>query len=101
MKKLNVEALKINVENLTNAFDREESLWFLQDFGDDVNNVSFRVETPKLAFSVENIDKFKKSLQDTNYLYGYYEDYGLKFKANKENIIIDGNRVYIYEWEQV
>lgn len=101
MKKLNVEALKINVENLTNTFDRDESLWFLQDFGDDVNNVNFRVETPKLAFSVENIDKFKKSLQDTNYLYGYYEDYGLKFKANKENIIIDGNRVYIYEWQEV
>lgn len=101
MKKFNVETLKINVKKLTHAFDRGESLWFLQDFGDDVNNVIFRAETPKLAFSVENIDKFKKSLQDTNCLYGYYEDYGLKFKANKENIIIDGNRVYIYEWEQV
>lgn len=101
MKKFNVESLKINVENLTHAFDRGESLWFLQDFGNDVNNVIFRVETPKLAFSVENIDEFKKSLQDTNYLYGYYEDYGLKFKANKENIMIDGNRVYIYEWQDV
>lgn len=101
MKKLNVKTLKINAENLTNAFDRDESLWFFKDFGDDVNNVSFRVETPKLAFSVENIDKLKKSLQDTNYLYGYYENYGLKFKANKENIIIDGNRVYIYEWQEI
>ena len=101
MKKINVETLKINVENLNDVFDRGESLWFLQDFGNDVNNVIFGVETPKLAFSVENIDKLKKILQDTNCLYGYYEDYGLKFKANKENIIIDGNRVYIYEWQEV
>lgn len=101
MKKFNVGTLKINAENLTNAFHRDESLWFLQDFGDDVNIVTFRAETPKLAFSVEDIDKLKKILQDTNCLYGYYEDYGLRFKANKENIIIDGNRVYIYEWEQV
>ena len=101
MKKFNVETLKINVKKLTHAFDRGESLWSLQDFGDDVNNVIFRAETPKLAFSVENIDKFKKSLQDTNCLYGYYEDYGLKFKANKENIMIDGNRVYIYEWQEI
>lgn len=101
MKKLNVETLEINAENLIDAFDRGESLWPLQDFGDDVNNVIFRAETPKLAFSVENIDKFKKSLQDTNCLYGYYEDYGLKFKANKENIMIDGNRVYIYEWQEI
>lgn len=98
MKKFNVETLKINVENLTNAFDRAESLWFSQDFEDDVNNVIFKAETPKLAFLVENIDEFKKSLQDTNYLYGYYK---LKFKANKENIMIDGNRVYIYEWQEV
>ena len=101
MKKINVETLKINVENLNDVFDRGESLWFLQDFGNDVNNVIFGVETPKLAFSVEDIDKLKKILQDTNCLYGYYEDYSLKFKANKENIIIDGNRVYIYEWQEV
>lgn len=101
MKKFNVEALKINVKDLSHAFNKGESLWSLQDFGDDVNNVIFRAETPKLAFTVENIDKLKKILQDTNYLYGFYEDYGLKFKANKENIMIDGNRVYIYELQEI
>ena len=60
MKKFNVETLKINVENLNDAFDRSESLWFSQDFEDDVNNVIFKAETPKLAFLVENIDEFKK-----------------------------------------
>ena len=96
MKKIKVE--KIYAENLEGAFDRDETLL---DIGTDINNEICKEKQPKITMRVENIDGFKELLKGEDYLYGYYEDFDLKFKAHKKDISIDGNKVNIYKYEVI
>lgn len=96
MKKIKAE--KINAENLKSVFDRDETLL---DIGTDVNDEICKEKQPKNTVWVENIDGLKEILKGEDYLYGYYVDSGLKWKAHKKDISIDGNRVDIYEYEAI
>ena len=96
MKKIKAE--KIYAENLEGVFDRDETLL---DIGTDINDETCKEKQPKITMCVENIDGFKERLKGTDYLYGYYVDSGLKWKAHKKDISIDGNRVDIYEYEVI
>ena len=89
---------KINAENLESVFDRDETLL---DIGTNVNDEICKEKQPKNTVWVENIDGLKEILKGEDYLYGYYVDSGLKWKAHKKDISIDGNKVDIYEYEVI
>lgn len=96
MKKIKAE--KIYAENLESVFDRDETLL---DIGTDINNEICKEKQPKITMWVENIDGFKERLKGEDYLYVYYKDFDLKFKAHKKDISIDGNKVNIYKCEVI
>lgn len=96
MKKIKAE--KIYTENLGGVFGRNETLL---DIGTDINDEICKEKQPKITMWVENTNGFKELLKGEDYLYGYYEDFDLKFKAHKKDISIDGNRVDIYEYEAI
>lgn len=96
MKKINAE--KIYAENLGGVFDSNERLL---DIGTDINDEICKEKQPKITVWVENIDGLKEILKGEDYLYGYNVDSDLKWKANKKDISIDGNRVDIYKYEVI
>ena len=96
MKKIKAE--KIYTENLKSAFDRDETLL---DIGTDINDEICKEKQPKITMWFENTNGFKELLKGEDYLYGYYEDFDLKFKAHKKDISIDENKVYIYKYEVI
>lgn len=98
MNKINVENLEIYAENLGSVFDGDETLL---NIGTDINNEICKEKQPKKTVWVENIDGLKEILKGEDYLYGYYVNSGVKWKAHKKNISIDGNRVDIYEYEVI
>lgn len=96
MKKIKAE--KIYAENLESVFDRDETLF---DIGTDINDEICKEKQPKITMWTENIDGLKELLKGEDYLYGYNVDLDLKWKANKKDISIDGNRVDIYKYKVI
>lgn len=54
-----------------------------------------------LVFEMGNIKNLKRAMQDDETEFFYFANDNISIKIKKEDISIDGNMVYIYEWQEV
>lgn len=52
-----------------------------------------------LIFEMGNINNLKRTMQDDETEIFYFANKKISIKAKKEDISIEGNKVYVYKWE--
>lgn len=52
-----------------------------------------------LIFEMGNIKNLKRTMQDDETEIFYFANKKISIKAKKEDISIEGNKVYVYKWE--